>query len=34
MEAIELQNEEGCSLFLLRNTVLGAESTTSPDMNE
>jgi hypothetical protein len=34
MEAIELRNEEGNSLLLLRDTVLGAESTTSPDMNE
>ncbi len=30
MEAVELRNEEGSILLLLRDTVLGAESTTSP----
>jgi hypothetical protein len=32
MESVELWNEEGSSLLLLRDTVLGAESTTSPYM--
>ena len=29
-EAVELREREGSSLLLLRDTVLGAESTTSP----
>jgi hypothetical protein len=33
MEAVELRKEEGSSLLLLRDTVLGAVSTTSPYMS-
>jgi hypothetical protein len=33
MEAVKLRNEEGSTLLLLRDTVLGAESTTSPYMS-
>jgi hypothetical protein len=30
METVELRNEEGRSLLLLRDSVLGSESTTTP----
>jgi hypothetical protein len=33
MEAVELRNGEGSILLLLRDTVLGADSTTSPYMS-
>jgi hypothetical protein len=33
MEVVELRNGEGSILLLLRDTVLGAESTTSPYMS-
>jgi hypothetical protein len=33
MEAVELRKEERSIHLLLRDTVLGAESTTSPYMN-
>ena len=33
MEVVEFRNEEGSILLLLRDTVLGAESTTSPYMS-
>jgi hypothetical protein len=33
MEAVELRNEEGSILLLLRDTVLGGESTTRPYMS-
>jgi hypothetical protein len=34
MEAVELRNEEGSILLLLRDTVLGAESTKRDDDHE
>jgi hypothetical protein len=33
MEAVELWNNERSSLLLLRDSILGAASTTSPYMN-
>jgi hypothetical protein len=30
VEAVEVRDAEGSSLLLMRDTVLGAESTTSP----
>jgi hypothetical protein len=33
MVMVEMRNGEGSVLLLLRDTVLGAESTTSPYMN-
>jgi len=32
-EAVKLRDGEGSSLLLLRDTVLGAESTTSPNID-
>ncbi len=34
MEAVELRNGERSVLLLMRDTVLGAESTTSPCMRQ
>jgi hypothetical protein len=33
MEVVEFRNEEGNNLLIMRDTVLGAESITSPYMN-
>ena len=33
MKSVELRDREGISLLLLRDTILGAQSSTSPDVN-